>query len=125
MDEEVQIHSRERLQNLDQEFPPKTLILHTPGKNDIPQANTTRSQTVEASTFQIITLAPVTKVKEEDALKVATNSFAYSACALLNDVKFRPSATDCQSLSSFKSSVYKLDLRGVEQCEKNVDACLI
>ena len=106
-------------------FPEGHLILHTPAKSNITQARTTRSQTAQASICRRITLAPVTKVKEEDALKVATDSFAYSACALINDVKFRPSASDCQSLSSFKSYVFKLDLRGLEWCKTNIDACFI
>ena len=107
------------------DFPEGHLILHTPAKHDIPVVRTTRSQTAKASACQRIALAPVTKVKDQDTLKVTLNSFAYSASALVNDVLFRPSAIDCQSLSNFKSYIHRLDLRGVEWCRKNIDACLV
>ena len=106
-------------------FPEGHLILNAPATKDDFQARTiTRSQTAKAPANERLRLVPVTKVKERDTLKVASNSFAYCASALIDDVLFCPSAVDCQSLHHSMSYAKKLDLRGFQWCKKNIDFCL-
>ncbi|GAU92378.1 hypothetical protein RvY_04464 [Ramazzottius varieornatus] len=93
-------------------FPDGRLLLNvsSPVQQPPTRANT-RSQTCARVPEGKVWVQPATRIKEKDTLNVTSDTFAYVASALINDMNFRPSPANCRSLSAFRSYLDRLDFR--------------
>ncbi|GAU92432.1 hypothetical protein RvY_04513 [Ramazzottius varieornatus] len=106
-------------------FPDGHLLLTAADKTQHPPARaTTRSQNAAKASQERVRVVPTSRIKELELLKVASDSFAYVASALVNDKQFCLSSASCKTLPACKPFLDRLDLRSFSWCEKNIDDCL-